>query len=500
MAARSAGVPWKTRAPWIRKYTFQIFWQRALEIHGDKYDYTQTRPHHIDAGHLSRIYVRCNICDYEWSPTIASHIIARSGCPSCVGKAPWTLDRFMKVASRVHEDKFDYSAIMDRHFEHGAAAKIPVGCHTCGHQWSPSITDHINKIHGCPSCAGILPWTYDKFMAKVQELYGDRFDYSGVDRSHFGGNIHTELQFRCRECGYLITRTIASHIHSSGGCPSCSGKVPWTPQRFLIRARELHGEKFDYPGLLEGPFECGVMGRLRVECRKCHYRWHPTLNDHINGGYGCPGCAGLRPWTYERFVEETVNESRFDYSEVRPEHLGEGNKSNIPVRCSICDYGWYPTIDTHFLNKTCPRCSKKIRWTLPKFLSEAAAAHGDKFDYSAITDRTINQGARSHIPVTCRTCRYQWNPSIASHIALRAGCPGCSGNVRWSPTKFMLQAVQIHGDRYTYPQLDIEIIKGVKSKITLRCNQCHTIDQMTIAIHIGKKRGCRHCGVSPNEL
>lgn len=70
----------------IRKYTLpcggslDIFLERAREVHGNKFDYSQIRPEHIQ-GATSHIPILCKTCGYNWSPSINNHINKIQGCP-----------------------------------------------------------------------------------------------------------------------------------------------------------------------------------------------------------------------------------------------------------------------------------------------------------------------------------------------------------------------------------------------------------------------------------
>lgn len=85
----------------IGKWTLPLFLERAREIHGDKYDYSQITSEHI-RGQKSYIPIRCIRCSYRWSPTIDGHINGRTECVNCKGKALWTLERFLARALEIH--------------------------------------------------------------------------------------------------------------------------------------------------------------------------------------------------------------------------------------------------------------------------------------------------------------------------------------------------------------------------------------------------------------
>lgn len=89
-----------------RRWTLERFLERAYEIHGDKYNYSAITPDHIN-GYRSKVPLTCNTCSYEWTPTINDHIYCKSGCPSCSGRVPWTLERFLERATTLNGDKYD---------------------------------------------------------------------------------------------------------------------------------------------------------------------------------------------------------------------------------------------------------------------------------------------------------------------------------------------------------------------------------------------------------
>ena len=55
------------------------------------------------------------------------------------------------------------------------------------------------------------------------------------------------------------------------------------------------------------------------------------------------------------------------------------------------------------------------KYNLTIFLERAQLIHEDKFDYSGITENHIIN-ASSRIPIKCKKCHYNWNPTITNHI------------------------------------------------------------------------------------
>jgi formylmethanofuran dehydrogenase subunit E/very-short-patch-repair endonuclease len=347
--------PNQRRCEWgkIRKYTLEIFLERSREVHGDKYDYSGVTRDHIN-GVESKVPVKCGKCLYEWSPTIKDHITRERKCPSCVGQAPWTLERFLTKAFLIHGGKYDYSYVTKEHIR-GKDSKVPLVCKKCHHEWSPTIHAHINGGTKCPDCTGSIKWTIERFLVKAPLIHGDKYDYSHITSTDVQ-NVYSKIQIVCRKCGHNWSPSIGSHINGKRGCRNCARLLPWTLESFVFRAKQIHGDKYDYSNILH----CHVKNakcKIPIVCRKCNYKWFPTIDTHISGK-NCPNCVGHSPWTYDRFLSKAMNvhKDKYDYSQVLQVHIQTG-KSKIPVICKRCNYNWSPTINGHIYNKSgCPKC------------------------------------------------------------------------------------------------------------------------------------------------
>lgn len=96
----------------------------------------------------------------------------------------------------------------------------------------------------------------------------------------------------------------------------------------------------------------------------------------------------------------------------------------IAVFCPKCPYAWLTSARAH-LRSGCPSYAKVLRWGSESFIQRAQEIHGDKYDYSGITDEQI-KNCYSHIPIKCKRCKNIWSPTINNHIHGKTGCPKCS--------------------------------------------------------------------------
>lgn len=163
----------------------ETFLEESKIIHGDRYDYSLVTHEHIK-GYNSLIPVKCLTCDSIWEPSINHHINHKSGCPECAGKVKLTLERFLQRVMIIHGNKYDYSMVTTEHIQ-SKDCLVPVRCFTCEYIWMPSIHAHINSHTRCPDCAGIVPWTLERFLNKAYSIYGNKYDYSMITVDHIQG-------------------------------------------------------------------------------------------------------------------------------------------------------------------------------------------------------------------------------------------------------------------------------------------------------------------------
>jgi hypothetical protein len=91
---------------------------------------------------------------------------------------------------------------------------------------------------------------------------GNRYNYSGVKEIDIQ-NVNSKISIISNSCLYAWTTTIRSHINDKANCPECTGHfnnrglcllsstpiyiyVRWDYQRFLRKAKMVHGDKYNY--------------------------------------------------------------------------------------------------------------------------------------------------------------------------------------------------------------------------------------------------------------
>ena len=273
--------------------TTEEFIQKAKAIHGDKYDYSKVEY----VNYRTRVLIICpKHGEFLQRPDI--HLQGK-GCTRCgrerIGIASSkSQEQFLQEARRVHGDKYDYSKVDFANYQ----TKVTIICPAHG-EFTQSPTGHI-KGNGCPKCANdrtSLRMTTDDFIQKAKAIHGDKYDYSKVEYTH--NNI--EVCIICPEHGEFLQKP---RLHLSGcGCPICTGKKKMRTIDFIKRARQVHGDKYDYS-------KAEYNGNSEEVCIICpeHGEFWQRAGSHLKGR-GCPQCGYIvgsskqRIWTKEACYE-----------------------------------------------------------------------------------------------------------------------------------------------------------------------------------------------------
>jgi Zn finger protein HypA/HybF involved in hydrogenase expression len=189
--------------------------------------------------------------------------------------------------------------------------------------------------------------------------------------------------------------------------------------------------------------------------------------------------------TTEDFIERAkmVHGCRYDYSRV--EYLGARTKVTI-----ICpDHGLFKQRADHHLRKVgCPDCGGNKRLTKGSFIQKAKVVHGDRYHYSQVEYKNNS----TKIMITCPDHGpFQQTP--ATHLRGR-GCPVC-GNLaigkalRLTAEEFIKKAKSVHGDFYSYSQIEYV---DAKTKAKIICPD-HGLFRQTPSDHLYQKSGCPRC-------
>lgn len=314
--------------------------------------------------------------------------------------------------------------------------------------------------------------TTEEFVKKAKEIHGDRYDYSKVDYK----NSYTKVCIICKEDGHgEFYQTANNHLRGQS-CPKCLGRTNLTTVEFIKRAKEVHGDKYDYSKV---DYK-NTKERVCIICSE-HGEFYKFPNGHLQG-QGCPKCSRKAKLTNEEFIKRAkeVHGNKYDYSEVNYKNL----KGKV---CVICpDHGkFYQISNDHLQGRGCPKCGGTIKLTNEEFIKRAKEIHGNKYDYSKVGYK--NKSAK--ICIICKEGGHGEFYQVAGSHLQGYGCPVCSGNAKLTTEKFIEKAREVHGDLYDYSKV---VYKNSKTPIEIFC-KIHGYFSQIPASHL-QDRGCPKCG------
>lgn len=204
--------------------------------------------------------------------------------------------------------------------------------------------------------------TTEDFIKKAKEIHGNKYDYSQVNYS----NNSTPITIICPEHGPFQQKP---NVHLNGhGCPACKKIKKLDTTEFIRRAKEIHGNKYDYS---LSTYK-NKRTKLTIICPE-HGEFEQLPMNHLRG-QGCPECgknkATDRIGTYKnaRKTEETFKNEIKQLFRDKYEIIGNylNNKTPIEIFCHNKDiqgneHGiFYARPDGLISGHGCPKCFHQI--------------------------------------------------------------------------------------------------------------------------------------------
>lgn len=223
-----------------------------------------------------------------------------------------TTEEFIEEARKIHGDKYNYSKV-----EYvNQLTKVCIICPIHGEFWQ-APKQHL-RGQGCQKCGlfrnkkhniGTKPrgkkYTQKEFIDKLQEIYGDLYDYSKVEYR----NRSSKIILICKKHGEF-TKSATDLINKKTGCPFCNIEKKAERYRlgednFIKKANDIFHGLYDYKNVVY------VNNTTKVEilCKK-HGSFLCTPHNHLKGR-GCPICKS-ESYVYEdrlyNFLKTIFNE------------------------------------------------------------------------------------------------------------------------------------------------------------------------------------------------
>ena len=227
--------------------------------------------------------------------------------------------------------------------------------------------------------------TTEEFIQRAKEIHGDKYDYSRVEYK----SSLAKIEIGCPENGYFWQKA-SEHLRGCG-CPKCIPTAQLTTEKFIEKARKVHGDKYNYSISIY----VNCKSKIWIICNKCGHKFEQMAGSHLNGS-GCPYCAKIKDLlSREEFIEKAkkVHGNYYNYSKV----IYNGVKNHITIICP--KHGLFRQhAGSHLQGNECPECKREKQFlTTEEFIKRAQEVHGDKYDYS----RVEYKSARDYVNIIC---------------------------------------------------------------------------------------------------
>lgn len=284
----------------------------------------------------------------------------------------------------MHGDRYDYSLVQYARMH----APVQIICVEHG-VFKPTPANHLAGKH-CARCAGTKKLTTTDFIARAEKVHGNRYDYLLVSYTTSRFNV----KIVCSEHG-VFEQTPENHL-AGKGCIQCwderrSEAKRGTTSSFITKAREVHGDRYDY-SLVE--YRSG-RDKVKIVCEK-HGIFEQEATSHLQGS-GCRPCSvAAERNSLESVVAQfkEVHGGRYDYSLV----AYISGRSNVEILCQ--EHGIFEQMpDCHIAGAGCPICYREEHlFTSEGFIQRARAVHGDRYDYSLVEYKN----AQTKLSIVCK--------------------------------------------------------------------------------------------------
>lgn len=262
----------------------------------------------------------------------------------------YNLEQIIERARKVHGNKYDYSkSVYTKLIE-----PMEIICPKHG-SFFQSPHQHL-KGQGCPKC-GIesrsekKKYTTETFIEKARKIHEERYDYSKVEYV----DSYTKVCIICPKHGEFWQ---APYAHLAGkGCSLCAeeyiGKIQRLPkEEFIKKAREIHGDKYDYSGVV---YET-VRDKVKIICPK-HGEFYQTPHQHLRG-QGCPECGKIkRANSRTKSTEQFIKDARAIHGDLYSYEKVVYKDCFTPITITCRKHGDFEQLPTYHLSGNgCQKC------------------------------------------------------------------------------------------------------------------------------------------------
>ena len=400
----------------MRKLTKEEFVEKARSVHGDLYDYSKVE---YAGGRTKVTIIDPEFGEFQQVPQ--SHLRGHGNPNRAViirsDKRRDCVQEFIEKARAVHGDLYDYSKV---EYVNSTTKVIIIDPEFGEFEQLPSA--HVSG-RGNPDRGKIIrikkqTRSTEKFIDKAREVHGDFYDYSKVEYV----NSSTKVIIIDPKFGEF-EQAPKNHLKGYGN-QERGGTKKLTTKTFVEKAREVHGNLYDYSKVnyVDAYTKVIIIDPDFGEFSQAPYA-------HLSGK-GNSTRGGSRQLTKEEFIEKARKKhgDLYDYSKV--EYVNSTTKVII-IDPEFGEFEQTPNSHLHGYGNLERSGNSKI--TTEEFIEKARAVHGDLYDYSKV--KYLNRVTKIEI---VDPEHGTWKQSPANHLK------GCGHPKRaFNPPGSLLYVIEV---------------------------------------------------------
>ena len=258
-----------------------------------------------------------------------------------------------------------------------------------------------------------------------------------------------------------------------------------TTEYFIEKAKEVHGEKYDYSLTIYTKSKENIV----IIC-PIHGEFKQRASHHLSG-CGCGKCSiDIKKTSLNDFINKCIikHNNKYDYSLVEYKN----SHSKVKIICPI--HGTFEqSACEHLKGSGCPQCAQTMKLTTDIFITQSKLIHNDKYDYKLVEYIGIKYKVKIICPI-----HGEFEQRAEDHLKGH-GCRNCSdiirnNNITKDKEYFINKAKIKHGDKYDYSLVKY---KNAHKKVKIICSK-HCVFEQIAANHL-TGNGCPICNESNGE-
>ena len=237
-------------------------------------------------------------------------------------------------------------------------------------------------------------------MDFLDSIYYLMFNYYSILYS--GGHFSKTTCTICRAHVSLKIQVVIYYI------------MVFAQEEFLARAREIHGDNFDYTDTVYVKMSSAV----DIGCRRCERTIRQTPKSHIRSG--CNKCGVNARLSQEDFLARAraIHGGKFDYTDTVYVNM----RSHFLSKCRRCERTFLQA-PKHHMTHGCGKCRNIM--SQETFIMKAKSVHGERYSYND----TVYIDASTKLEFGCDDFGHgTFQQSPGAHLS-GSGCPKCMNEI-----------------------------------------------------------------------